>query len=147
MPVAIQTIRHTYPSSRLFFSKTAEIAVVGLQVSFLLITPQHLPHSSKASGKTSFVNVITSGQVNCSLTPLLCLIWLQWSENVVPTVAFNFRKVRKGNVTLKIWDVAGKFILDGSDVTIRWLPQANLNSAQCGSGIVTVSMPYCTSPV
>jgi len=26
----------------------------------------------------------------------------------VPTVAFNFRKIRKGNVTLKIWDVAGE---------------------------------------
>ncbi|KAL0960661.1 hypothetical protein HGRIS_005691 [Hohenbuehelia grisea] len=63
--------------SGLFFSKAAEIAVVGLQ----------------ASGKTSFVNVIGSGQ---------------WSEDVVPTVAFNFRKVRKGNVTLKIWDVAGQ---------------------------------------
>ncbi|TEB39891.1 Arl8a protein [Coprinellus micaceus] len=63
--------------SGLFFSKQAEIAVVGLQ----------------ASGKTSFVNVITSGQ---------------WSEDVVPTVAFNFRKIRKGNVTLKIWDVAGQ---------------------------------------
>lgn len=61
----------------LFFSKSAEIAVVGLQ----------------ASGKTSFVNVITSGQ---------------WSEDVVPTVAFNFRKIRKGNVTLKLWDVAGQ---------------------------------------
>ncbi|KJA24056.1 hypothetical protein HYPSUDRAFT_200869 [Hypholoma sublateritium FD-334 SS-4] len=63
--------------SGLFFSKQAEIAVVGLQ----------------ASGKTSFVNVITSGQ---------------WSEDVVPTVAFNFRKIRKGNVTMKIWDVAGQ---------------------------------------
>jgi len=63
--------------SGLFFSKTAEISVVGLQ----------------ASGKTSFVNVIGSGQ---------------WSEDVVPTVAFNFRKVRKNNVTLKIWDVAGQ---------------------------------------
>ncbi|KAJ7095940.1 P-loop containing nucleoside triphosphate hydrolase protein [Mycena belliarum] len=60
-----------------FFSKTAEIAIVGLQ----------------ASGKTSFVNVIGSGQ---------------WSEDVVPTVGFIFRKVRKGNVTLKIWDVAGQ---------------------------------------
>ncbi|KAF7314201.1 Nucleoside triphosphate hydrolase protein [Mycena kentingensis (nom. inval.)] len=63
--------------SGLFFSKTAEIAIVGLQ----------------ASGKTSFVNVIGSGQ---------------WSEEVVPTVGFIFRKVRKGNVTLKIWDVAGQ---------------------------------------
>ncbi|KAI0322037.1 Arl8a protein [Amylostereum chailletii] len=61
----------------LFFSKAAEISVVGLQ----------------ASGKTSFVNVIGSGQ---------------WSEDVVPTVAFNFRKVRKGKVTFKIWDVAGQ---------------------------------------
>lgn len=33
---------------------------------------------------------------------------MQWSEDVVPTVAFNYRKVRKGAVTLKIWDVAGQ---------------------------------------
>jgi ADP-ribosylation factor-like protein 8 len=26
----------------------------------------------------------------------------------VPTVAFNFRKIRKGKVTMKIWDVAGQ---------------------------------------
>jgi len=32
----------------------------------------------------------------------------QWSEDVVPTVAFNFRKVRKGNIVFKIWDVAGQ---------------------------------------
>ena len=30
----------------------------------------------------------------------------QWSEDVVPTVAFNLRQVRKGNVTMKVWDVA-----------------------------------------
>ncbi|KAI6028082.1 hypothetical protein PISMIDRAFT_416278 [Pisolithus microcarpus 441] len=63
--------------SSILFSKAAEVAVVGLQ----------------ASGKTSFVNVISSGQ---------------WSEDVVPTVAFNYRKVRKGAVTFKIWDVAGQ---------------------------------------
>lgn len=32
----------------------------------------------------------------------------QWSEDVVPTIAFNYRKVRKNAVTLKIWDVAGQ---------------------------------------
>ncbi|KAJ3788387.1 ADP-ribosylation factor family-domain-containing protein [Lentinula aff. detonsa] len=63
--------------SALFFSKAVEIAVVGLQ----------------ASGKTSFVHVIGSGQ---------------WSEEVVPTVAYNFRKVRKGNVTINVWDIAGQ---------------------------------------
>lgn len=34
----------------------------------------------------------------------------QWSEEVVPTVAFNFRRVRRGNITLKIWDVAGALL-------------------------------------
>ncbi|EJT52100.1 hypothetical protein A1Q2_03308 [Trichosporon asahii var. asahii CBS 8904] len=62
----------------LFWSKHIEITIIGLQ----------------ASGKTSLVNVIGSGQ---------------WSEDVVPTVAFNLRQVRKGNVTMKIWDVAPKF--------------------------------------
>jgi ADP-ribosylation factor-like protein 8 len=40
----------------------------------------------------------------------LVVLTAQWSEDVVPTVAFNYRKVRKGNVTLKIWDVAGALI-------------------------------------
>ncbi|KAJ7644070.1 P-loop containing nucleoside triphosphate hydrolase protein [Roridomyces roridus] len=76
-----------------FLSKTAEIAIVGLQ----------------ASGKTSFVNVIGSGQVKRSFYPFdSSLQFQQWSEDVVPTVGFIFRKVRKGNVTLKIWDVAGQ---------------------------------------
>lgn len=35
------------------------------------------------------------------------LTLIQWSEDVVPTVAFNFKKIRKGSVTMKIWDVAG----------------------------------------
>ncbi|TDL22775.1 Arl8a protein [Rickenella mellea] len=75
MPTFFTTIYHWFAG--LFFSKHAEISVVGLQ----------------ASGKTSFVNVLGSGQ---------------WSEDVVPTVAFNLRRVRKGNVTLRIWDVAGQ---------------------------------------
>lgn len=75
MPGLFASILQWFTS--LFFSKTADIVVVGLQ----------------ASGKTSFVNVIASGQ---------------WSEDVVPTVAYNFRQIKKGNVTLKIWDVAGQ---------------------------------------
>jgi len=60
-----------------FWSKHAEICVVGLQ----------------ASGKTSFINLLSNGQ---------------WSEEVVPTISFNMRKVKKGNVSFKIWDVAGQ---------------------------------------
>jgi ADP-ribosylation factor-like protein 8 len=45
------------------------------------------------SGKTTFVNVICSGQ---------------FSEDMIPTVGFNMRKVTKGNVTMKLWDLGGQ---------------------------------------
>jgi len=61
----------------LFWTKSLEVSVVGLQ----------------SSGKTSFVNVLDVGG---------------FMEDVVPTIAFNMRKVRRDNVTLKIWDVAGQ---------------------------------------
>jgi ADP-ribosylation factor-like protein 8 len=32
----------------------------------------------------------------------------QFSEEVVPTVAFNLRHVKRGGVKLKVWDVAGQ---------------------------------------
>ncbi len=100
---------------RLFFSKHAEIAIVGLQVCSLCIDILGYMQIlfTQASGKTSFVNVLGSGQVSPSyrsactshLVPVLNA--QQWSEDVVPTVAFNLRVVKKGNVSLKIWDVAG----------------------------------------
>uniref|UniRef100_H2Z9F0 Uncharacterized protein n=1 Tax=Ciona savignyi TaxID=51511 RepID=H2Z9F0_CIOSA len=45
------------------------------------------------SGKTTFVTVISSGQFN---------------EDMIPTVGFNMRKVTKGNVTIKVWDIGGQ---------------------------------------
>lgn len=45
------------------------------------------------SGKTTLVNVIATGA---------------YSEDMIPTVGFNMRKVRKGRVTLKIWDIGGQ---------------------------------------
>ncbi|OBZ71572.1 ADP-ribosylation factor-like protein 8B, partial [Grifola frondosa] len=69
-----------------------EVAPYGILLYITVSVVQWLTRK-KASGKTSFVHVLGSGQ---------------WSEDVVPTVAFNLRKVRKGNVTLKIWDVAGQ---------------------------------------
>ncbi|GJJ13205.1 hypothetical protein Clacol_007456 [Clathrus columnatus] len=32
----------------------------------------------------------------------------QFSEEVVPTVAFNLRHIKRGGVKLKVWDVAGQ---------------------------------------
>eukprot|EP00002_Diphylleia_rotans_P002233 TRINITY_DN113_c0_g1_i1.p1 TRINITY_DN113_c0_g1~~TRINITY_DN113_c0_g1_i1.p1 ORF type:complete len:187 (+),score=52.69 TRINITY_DN113_c0_g1_i1:76-636(+) len=45
------------------------------------------------SGKTTLVNVIASGQFH---------------EDMIPTVGFNMRKVTKGNVTIKLWDIGGQ---------------------------------------
>jgi len=67
----------------------------------------------------------------------------EWSEDVVPTVAFNFRKVKKGNIILKIWDVAGAIICQfPSPIThqVSVAVQANQSFAQCGNVIATESM-------
>lgn len=45
------------------------------------------------SGKTTFVNVISSEK---------------FCEDMIPTVGFNMRKISKGNVTIKMWDIGGQ---------------------------------------
>ncbi|XP_029538084.1 ADP-ribosylation factor-like protein 8A [Oncorhynchus nerka] len=62
---------------QLFWKEEMELTLVGLQYS----------------GKTTFVNVIASGQ---------------FSEDMIPTVGFNMRKITKGNVTIKLWDIGGQ---------------------------------------
>ncbi|ORZ40847.1 P-loop containing nucleoside triphosphate hydrolase protein [Catenaria anguillulae PL171] len=61
----------------LFFAQEMEVTLVGLQ----------------ASGKSTLVNVIASGE---------------FTEDTIPTLGFNMRKVTKGKVTLKLWDVGGQ---------------------------------------
>ena len=56
---------------------------------------------------------------------------------MIPTVGYNVRNVRKGNITLKIWDIAGVHTICAvpihppRPVTL----QANQNSAQPGKDI------------
>lgn len=45
------------------------------------------------SGKTTLVNVLATGQ---------------FTEDMIPTVGFNMRKITKGRVTLKVWDIGGQ---------------------------------------
>eukprot|EP00700_Malawimonas_jakobiformis_P003614 EC726461.1.p1 GENE.EC726461.1~~EC726461.1.p1 ORF type:complete len:194 (+),score=45.01 EC726461.1:95-676(+) len=45
------------------------------------------------SGKTTLVNVISTGE---------------FQEDQIPTVGFNMRKVSKGNVQIKMWDIGGQ---------------------------------------
>ncbi|KAG4966560.1 hypothetical protein JHK85_041535 [Glycine max] len=56
------------------------------------------------AGKTSLVNAIATGG---------------YSEDMIPTVGFNMRKVTKGNVTIKLWDLGGqrrfRYVVDAAD--------------------------------
>ncbi|XP_015904184.1 ADP-ribosylation factor-like protein 8B-A [Parasteatoda tepidariorum] len=61
----------------LFWKEEMELTLVGLQYS----------------GKTTFLNVISSGQ---------------FCEDMIPTVGFNLKKVTRGNVTIKLWDLGGQ---------------------------------------
>ncbi|ESO04652.1 hypothetical protein HELRODRAFT_156955 [Helobdella robusta] len=61
----------------LFWKEEMELTLIGLQYS----------------GKTTFVNVISSGK---------------FCEDMIPTVGFNMRKVTKGNVVIKVWDIGGQ---------------------------------------
>ncbi|KAL2528141.1 ADP-ribosylation factor-like A1A [Forsythia ovata] len=45
------------------------------------------------AGKTSLVNAIATGA---------------YMEDMIPTVGFNMRKVTKGNVIIKLWDLGGQ---------------------------------------
>ena len=63
-------------------------------VSVIIDTNMHLRLlCTKFTGKTTFVNVIASGSFN---------------EDMIPTVGFNMRKITKGNVTIKLWDIGGQ---------------------------------------
>ncbi|KAG2393853.1 hypothetical protein C9374_003617 [Naegleria lovaniensis] len=45
------------------------------------------------AGKTTLVNTISFGQMN---------------EDTIPTIGFNMRKVSKGGVEIKLWDIGGQ---------------------------------------
>lgn len=45
------------------------------------------------SGKTTLVNLLATGV---------------FADDMIPTIGFNVRKITKGRVTLKIWDIGGQ---------------------------------------
>mmetsp|Transcript_21022 Transcript_21022/g.58418 ORF Transcript_21022/g.58418 Transcript_21022/m.58418 type:complete len:185 (+) Transcript_21022:1384-1938(+) len=60
-----------------FFKREMELSLIGLQ----------------NAGKSSLVNVLTTGQ---------------FQEDMIPTVGFNMKKVTKGSVVIKMWDLGGQ---------------------------------------
>ena len=74
---AIRVLTFRSAVCSLFFKKEMELSLIGLQ----------------NAGKTSLVNVLTTGAFH---------------EDMIPTVGFNMRKVTKGAVTIKLWDLGGQ---------------------------------------
>ncbi|MEW5311320.1 MAG: hypothetical protein WDW38_003047 [Sanguina aurantia] len=60
----------------IFIKKEMELSLIGLQ----------------AAGKSSLVNVLTTGVFH---------------EEMIPTVGFIMRRITKGGVTIKMWDLGG----------------------------------------
>ncbi|KAF8406200.1 hypothetical protein HHK36_008285 [Tetracentron sinense] len=91
---------HLFFSSSLVFNFSAS-SLMGLWEAFLnwlrsLFFKQEMELSLiglQNAGKTSLVNAIATGG---------------YSEDMIPTVGFNMRKVTKGNVTIKLWDLGGQ---------------------------------------
>ncbi|KAM7264208.1 hypothetical protein ACFE04_001891 [Oxalis oulophora] len=74
----------------LFFKQEMELSLIGLQ----------------NAGKTSLVNVIAANI--CKLARQSYFQTGGYSEDMIPTVGFNMRKVTKGSVTIKLWDLGGQ---------------------------------------
>ena len=49
------------------------------------------------AGKTTLVNVLANGK---------------YDEDTIPTIGFNFRKIKKGKVEFKLWDLGRKFFFN-----------------------------------
>jgi len=45
------------------------------------------------AGKTTFCNVLSTGH---------------FDEDLIPTIGFNMRKIKKGAVTINVWDIGGQ---------------------------------------
>ncbi|RZS14327.1 hypothetical protein BHM03_00046005, partial [Ensete ventricosum] len=72
----------------LFFKQEMELSLIGLQ----------------NAGKTSLVNAIATGGYSEDMIPT---VFCPYSASV-NQVGFNMRKVTKGNVTIKLWDLGGQ---------------------------------------
>ena len=46
----------------------------------------------QAAGKTTLTNTLATGE---------------FDEDTIPTIGFNYRRVRKGKVSINVWDLGG----------------------------------------
>ncbi|RVW69174.1 ADP-ribosylation factor-like protein 8a [Vitis vinifera] len=131
----------------LFFKQEMELSLIGLQ----------------NAGKTSLVNVIAVSKVHakCEFSFIVSLPFFGlalvakflcgsccktggYTEDMIPTVGFNMRKVTKGNVTIKLWDLEDNlgFAVCGRDIAVQFqLLCMYLNSPFFSYMFIMLSIP------
>merc|ERR1711998_109588 len=88
--------RHTlqnFDLSRMFVSKMFENFLNWIRSLFWKQEMELTMVGLQNAGKTTLVGVFATGG---------------FSEDMIPTVGFNMRKVTKGSVTIKLWDLGGQ---------------------------------------
>jgi ADP-ribosylation factor-like protein 8 len=86
----------------IFWKTEMEITLVGLH----------------QSGKTTLINVITNGSGN-------------FTENTIPTVGFNMKKITKGGVTMKVWDLGNHLLTIGGQTRFRGMWERYCRGVNC----------------
>lgn len=68
-----------------------------------------------------------------------------YSEDMIPTVGFNMKRVTKGNVSIKLWDIGGqpRFSVYPFFSTSCFCDDPNTQQEACGNAIAEVLMPLC----
>ncbi|KGG52161.1 hypothetical protein DI09_1p110 [Mitosporidium daphniae] len=66
----------------LFFKQEMELTIVGIQ----------------NAGKTTLLNMITVSTILNGV----------FNEDMIPTIGFNMRKITKGGIIIKMWDIGGQ---------------------------------------
>ncbi|KAK6923149.1 Small GTPase superfamily, ARF/SAR type [Dillenia turbinata] len=85
------------------------------------------------AGKTSLVNVVAILADAFAPFSSFCPQTGGYSEDMIPTVGFNMRKVTKGNVTIKLWDLGGQprfrsiYVVDAADHENIWISRGELH--------------------
>ena len=90
----------------LFWKQEMELTLVGLQnsgkttlVNVLSVCPHTTPPTHRENHPTTVSRSHTDSQRTQSGS---------FQEDMIPTVGFNMKKVTKGNVTIKMWDIGGQ---------------------------------------
>ena len=108
----------------LFWKEEMELTLVGLQVDWSGHRFFGLENHSREKQKTCSnmtrlfcsmpgkpplsMLLLLASSMRYYITIYLLFMFKGWFQDMIPTVGFNMRKITKGRVTIKLWDIGGQ---------------------------------------